>query len=88
MEGCEETRYSERFLWPPARKAYGPEGEVRSMYQLACELEFVGRTIVEERRSQCLEISRQLGGFAKHLRAKNNRPCYSQFSLRYYAKHH
>ena len=48
----------------------GSAGEVRSMYHLAVKLEFCSPEIAEKRRETCLSISRQLGGFAKHLRSK------------------
>ena len=67
-EGAERTTSSEfsRFL----DIAKGSCGEVRSMYRLASELGFVDKKLADERCSQCMEISRQLGGFAKYLRRK------------------
>jgi four helix bundle protein len=46
----------------------GSTGEVRSMYRLAERLKFVDETVATRRCGQCKSISRQLGGFAKHLR--------------------
>ena len=48
----------------------GSCGEVRSMYRLAQRLKFIGDETVHQRCGQCESISRQLGGFAKHLRKK------------------
>lgn len=48
--------------------AKGSSGEVRSMYQLAKRLKFINETQALQRCEQCKSISRQLGGFAKHLR--------------------
>ena len=53
--------------------AKGSTGEVRSMYRLAARLGFVEVKISNERSEMCKSISRQLGGFAKHLRAKKAR---------------
>ena len=50
--------------------AKGSTGEVRSMYRLAKRLKFVEESINVQRYGQCKSISRQLGGFAKHLRNK------------------
>ena len=50
--------------------AKGSSGEVRSMYRLAERLKFVEVTTATHRRDRCKSISRQLGGFAKHLRQK------------------
>jgi hypothetical protein len=50
--------------------AKGSSGEVRSMYRLAERLKFVDTSISVQRCEQCKSISRQLGGFAKHLRKK------------------
>lgn len=50
--------------------AKGSSGEVRSMYQLAKRLKFVEEETSIRRCGQCKSISRQLGGFAKHLRKK------------------
>ncbi|MDQ8208637.1 four helix bundle protein [Coraliomargarita sp. SDUM461003] len=50
--------------------AKGSTGEVRSMYHLAERLKFVEESTANQRRGQCKSISRQLGGFAKHLRKK------------------
>ncbi|MBC2601236.1 four helix bundle protein [Puniceicoccus vermicola] len=48
----------------------GSSGEVRSMYRLAERLKFVNADTSTRRCGQCKSISRQLGGFAKHLRRK------------------
>ncbi len=53
--------------------AKGSTGEVRSMYRLAGRLGFVDVNTSNERSEMCKSISRQLGGFAKHLRAKKTR---------------
>ena len=50
--------------------AKGSTGEVRSMYRLAARLEFCSRETAEARCATCRSISRQLAGFAKHLRNK------------------
>ena len=50
--------------------AKGSSGEVRSMYRLAERLKFIDTSISVQRCGQCKSISRQLGGFAKHLRKK------------------
>jgi four helix bundle protein len=50
--------------------AKGSAGEVRSMYRLAEHLDFAEASTVSRRRAQCITISRQLAGFAKHLRNK------------------
>lgn len=50
--------------------AKGSSGEVRSMYRLAERLQFVDDGTAMHRCGQCESISRQLGGFAKHLRRK------------------
>ena len=67
-EGSERTTFVEfaRFL----DIAKGSSGEVRSMYRLAERLKFIEDTAVTQRCGQCKGISRQLGGFAKHLRSK------------------
>ena len=66
-EGAERVTPSEfaRFL----DIARGSVGEVRSMYRLACRLKFVNSDAATSRCEACKSISRQLGGFAKHLRA-------------------
>jgi four helix bundle protein len=46
----------------------GSSGEVRSMYSLAERLNFVDEATSTRRCDQCKSISRQLGGFSKHLR--------------------
>jgi four helix bundle protein len=48
----------------------GSTGEVRSMYRLAERLKFVEGETTTRRVGQCKSISRQLGGFTKHLRNK------------------
>lgn len=65
-EGAERSTKPEfaRFL----DIAKGSSGEVRSMYQLAKRLKFINETQALQRCEQCKSISRQLGGFAKHLR--------------------
>ena len=50
----------------------GSSGEVRSMYHLAERLGFIESEVADQRRAQCKSISRQLGGFAKHLRRKSS----------------
>lgn len=67
-EGAERTSSTEfaRFL----DIAKGSSGEVRSMYRLAERLEFIEDSAVIQRCGQCKGISRQLGGFAKHLRKR------------------
>lgn len=50
--------------------AKGSSGEVRSMYRLAERLKFIDTSMSVQRCGQCKSISRQLGGFAKHLRKK------------------
>lgn len=67
-EGAERTSSNEfaRFL----DIAKGSSGEVRSMYRLAERLEFIEDSAVTQRCGQCKGISRQLGGFAKHLRKR------------------
>lgn len=50
--------------------AKGSTGEVRSMYRLAGRLKFVKTDVAMNRSESCKFISRQLGGFAKHLRAR------------------
>ena len=50
--------------------AKGSSGEVRSMYRLAERLKFIDTSTSVQRCGQCKSISRQLGGFAKHLRKK------------------
>lgn len=69
-EGAERVTPSEfaRFL----DIAKGSDGEVRSMYRLACRLKFVNSDIAGSRCEACKSISRQLGGFAKHLRARRS----------------
>ena len=66
-EGAERVTSSEfaRFL----DIAKGSTGEVRSMYRLAARLGFMDAGVSEVRCAACRAISRQLGGFAKHLRA-------------------
>ena len=65
-EGAERVTSTEfaRFL----DIAKGSAGEVRSMYRLACRLKFVKPDVGATRCEVCKSISRQLGGFAKHLR--------------------
>ena len=67
-EGAERTTSAEfsRFL----DIAKGSAGEVRSMYRLALQLGFVDQSVAQERWEKCRSISRQLGGFARHLRSK------------------
>jgi len=67
-EGAERTTSIEfaRFL----DIAKGSAGEVRSMYRLAPRLNFISVEISNQRCEVCRSISRQLGGFAKHLRSK------------------
>ncbi len=67
-EGAERTSSVEfaRFL----DISKGSSGEVRSMYRLAERLKFVDSEASVSRSEQCKSISRQLGGFAKHLRKK------------------
>jgi four helix bundle protein len=67
-EGAERSTSAEfaRFL----DIAKGSTGEVRSMYQLAKRLDFITPDICTQRSEQCLEISKQLAGFAKYLRNK------------------
>ena len=67
-EGAERTTSIEfaRFL----DIAKGSTGEVRSMYRLAPRLNFISVEISNQRCEVCRSISRQLGGFAKHLRSK------------------
>jgi four helix bundle protein len=50
--------------------AKGSAGEMRSMYNLAARLDYCSEDVMCTRCEQCLSISRQLGGFAKHLRRK------------------
>ncbi|MFW6218307.1 MAG: four helix bundle protein [Verrucomicrobiota bacterium] len=50
--------------------AKGSTGEVRSMYLLGERLKLVDQARLQERRAACLEISKQLAGFAKYLRSK------------------
>jgi hypothetical protein len=50
----------------------GSTGEVRSMYCLAARLGFIDDQKLTDRRGKCKSISRQLGGFAKHLRNKKS----------------
>ena len=70
-EGAERVTPSEfaRFL----DIAKGSAGEVRSMYRLACRLKFVSSDVAASRCEACKSISRQLGGFAKHLRAASRK---------------
>lgn len=65
-EGSERSTPSEfaRFL----DIAKGSAGEVRSMYRLAVRLEYCLDDVMRTRCEQCKSISRQLGGFTKHLR--------------------
>lgn len=67
-EGSERSTHTEfaRFL----DIAKGSTGEVRSMYLLAERLGFCASELSEKRGETCRCISRQLGGFAKHLRNK------------------
>ena len=50
--------------------AKGSTGEVRSMYRLAQRLNLLSLETVEHRSALCVEISKQLAGFAKYLRAQ------------------
>jgi len=70
-EGAERTTPADfaRFL----DISKGSTGEVRSMYCLAARLGFIDDDKLTDRRGKCKSISRQLGGFAKHLRSKRNR---------------
>lgn len=52
--------------------AKGSTGEVRSMFRLASRLGFTSTSIADIRCEQCKSISRQLGGFAKHLRQRRD----------------
>jgi four helix bundle protein len=67
-EGSERGTYADfsRFL----DIAKGSTGEVRSMYLLGERLNLVDQTRLNDRRDACLEISKQLAGFAKYLRSK------------------
>jgi four helix bundle protein len=67
-EGAERSTSTEfsRFL----DIAKGSTGEVRSMYRLAQRLNLLSLETVEHRSALCVEISEQLAGFAKYLRAK------------------
>ena len=67
-EGAERSTTTEfsRFL----DIVKGSTGEVRSMYLLAERLEFIPNDLVQQRTHLCVEISKQLAGFAKYLRAK------------------
>jgi len=67
-EGAERSTPKEfaRFL----DIAKGSVGEVRSMYFLAKSLKFVTEEIAHERTRRCIEISKQLAGFAIYLRNK------------------
>jgi four helix bundle protein len=67
-EGAERSTSTEfsRFL----DIAKGSTGEVRSMYRLAQRLNLLSLETVEHRSALCVEISKQLAGFAKYLRAK------------------
>lgn len=67
-EGSERGSYADfaRFL----NIAKGSTGEVRSMYLLGERLNLVDSARLTERRAACLEISKQLAGFAKYLRSK------------------
>lgn len=67
-EGAERTTKPDfaRFL----DISKGSTGEVRSMYRLAERLKFVEEETSMRRCGQCKSISRQLGGFSKHLRKK------------------
>jgi four helix bundle protein len=49
--------------------AKGSAGEVRCMYYIALELDYVPSATAHQRIQSCREISRQLSGFAKYLRA-------------------
>ena len=48
--------------------AKGSAAEVRSMYRIARDLDFVDPPVAEERCRKCESIAKQLGGFTKHLR--------------------
>ena len=48
--------------------AKGSAAEVRSMYRVAQDLQFVDADLVEDRCQECESIAKQLGGFVKHLR--------------------
>ncbi|MDP4610889.1 MAG: four helix bundle protein [Opitutales bacterium] len=50
--------------------AKGSTGEVRSMYLLAVRLKHISEDIAQQRTEDCVEISKQLAGFAKYLRNK------------------
>lgn len=50
--------------------AKGSTGEVRSMYLLGERLNLIDKSLLADRRDACLEISKQLAGFAKYLRNK------------------
>jgi len=67
-EGSERGTYADfsRFL----DIAKGSTGEVRSMYLLGARLNLIDPARLIERRAACLEISKQLAGFAKYLRKK------------------
>lgn len=67
-EGSERTTSVEfsRFL----DIAKGSAGEVPSMYRLGERLGFVAKSISDERCAKCTSISKQLGGFAKFIRHK------------------
>ncbi|MGJ8649232.1 MAG: four helix bundle protein [Opitutaceae bacterium] len=67
-EGSERSTSTEfsRFL----DIAKGSTGEVRSMYLLAVRLKHISEDIAQLRTEDCVEISKQLAGFAKYLRNK------------------
>jgi four helix bundle protein len=67
-EGAERVSSKEfaRFL----DIAKGSCGEVRSRYRLSAKLEFLNNQVADARCEICRSISRQLGGFARHLRSK------------------
>lgn len=50
--------------------AKGSTGEVRSMYLLGERLNLIDKSGLADRLEACLEISKQLAGFAKYLRNK------------------
>jgi len=69
-EGSERTtsRDFARFL----DIAKGLAGEVLNMVRLTRRLIWIDQETAEQRCETCRSISRQLGGFAKHLRARRD----------------